>query len=130
MDALTALALGFAMLAAGAVGFILWSILRDSDHKSDTPADAARLAECERRLDSLFALRAEWTTYQEIIDDALQAVEVKRRRAAASASKAGVRTEATQEELAKAASILQPEAAPDPHDRLALRRAAVKAGRL
>jgi hypothetical protein len=94
------------------------------------PADPVRLAECERRLDSLFALRAEWTTYQEIIDDALEAVEVKRRRAAASASKRA-RTEPTPDELAQASEMLGA-APPDlgGADRLALRRAAVKAGRL
>jgi len=133
MDVGTVLASALAVLAAVA----LVAIFRPKSATpiaDSPPADAARLAECERRLDSLFALRAEWTTYQEIIDDALEAVETKRRRAAASASKKAAREAATPEELAHAAEMLgaAPAApvAPDTTDRLALRRAAVKAGRL
>jgi len=66
--------------------------------EATAPVDSLeRLAVCERKLESLFALRAEWATYQEIIDDALETAEVKRRRAAASASK---RAKPTPEEIA------------------------------
>jgi hypothetical protein len=101
MGAETLLALALVVLAGCFLGgvFFIARALRpdpviDAEYEPKAPKEVPlglleRLAEQERKLDSLFALRAEWATYQEIVDDALETAEVKRRRAAASASRRG-----------------------------------------
>jgi hypothetical protein len=132
MDVSSVLALAFTVLAVGSAAFVLFSIFRRPE--AATPlTDAQRLVDCERKLESLFALRAEWIAYQELIDDALETVELKRRRAAASASK-----KAPAGELAAMVAAAQAEtaaAAPaggvpqnEWNDRAALRRRAMAKG--
>jgi hypothetical protein len=142
--ALTVLAIVAAVLAAGVFGafaLAIWRARALDVHESEPPKALdydERLAAIERRVGELFTIRAEWSAYQDIIDDALETTEVKRRRAAASASKRG-RTQPTQDELAALASgefpgapAATPSAIPvaEINDRAALRRRAISVGRL
>lgn len=129
------LALVGLVLAGGAVGLALAirelraqgpgssPEVRRADAPEGVPTTTLeRLAACESRLDSLFQLRVEWGAVMEEIEDQLQTVERKRRRAAASAAKAlpGF-------DPAPAADV------PDIQigdDRASLRRRALAAGRL
>lgn len=62
---------------------VAWLYLR----APDAPPTSSRLTDIESKIDSLFKLRLEWQTVLEQIEDSLETIERKRRRAAASASK-------------------------------------------